>query len=198
MYGRLTILEESERSGYQRKVLVRCSCEAATEKAVRLSSLRNGQTTSCGCLQKAATRAANTSHGLRQHSTYRAWRAMLTRCTNPNHESYLNYGGRGITVCDRWKKFENFYADMQPTYEEGLTLDRKDSSQGYNPENCKWATWTEQARNRRSNINVTFSGKTQCLADWCKELNLNYKTIQTRISRGKTPEQALQFQKNSP
>lgn len=185
-------MAEAERAGRNRRVLVRCSCEAATEKIVHLGHLRNGHTSSCGCVHKAATKAAKTTHGLRKHPLYETWRAMLNRCQNPNHTHYSDYGGRGITVCESWQKFENFYTDMEPTYREGLTIDRKDNNQGYGPDNCRWATRTEQSRNRRNNLNITLNGKTQCLAAWCEELKLNHNTIRYRIFRGQTPEQALQ------
>jgi hypothetical protein len=196
-YGLLTVLAEAERVGWERKVLVRCSCEAATEKIVYLSNIRSSNTTSCGCVKKAVSKVKATTHGLHLHPLYGTWKQMLQRCQNPNDKAYPDYGGRGIAVCESWQKFENFYADMQPAYEKGLTLDRKDNDQGYNPENCKWATRTEQNRNKRSNVNVTLRGKTQCLTAWCQELNLNCNTVYTRIHRSKTPEQALQIQKNS-
>jgi hypothetical protein len=116
---------------------------------------------------------------------------MKQRCENPSNKDYATYGGIGIKVCERWQKAENFINDMQATYQKGLTLDRKDNSLGYSPENCRWATRVQQGRNRRSNVNVTISGKTQCLKAWCEELNMNYATVKFRIRRGKTPEQAL-------
>jgi hypothetical protein len=99
-------------------------------------------------------------------------------------------------VCERWEKFENFYADMSSTYAEGLSIDRLDNNKGYGLDNCKWATIVEQNRNKRSNVNVEINGKIQCLQDWCSEFGLNYKTVQTRIRDGKTPEQALTFKRN--
>ena len=191
-YGMLTVLAEAERAGKNRRVLVRCSCEAAPEKVVYLGDIRSGATTSCGCANKAALKAANTTHGLRQHPLYRTWAQMLQRCQNPNYGQYSDYGGRGIAVCERWQKFENFYEDMQPTHREGLTLDRKENNQGYSSENCRWATRTEQNRNQRSNRKIILNGRTQCLSAWCQELNLSYSTVMKRIHRsGKTPEQAL-------
>lgn len=192
-YGLLTVLAEAERVRGSRKVFVRCSCEAATEKEVELKNLRSGHTTGCGCVRREATRSRSTTHGFRHHTLYNNWCNMLQRCQNPNYKGYSDYGGRGITVCERWQKFENFYADMQSTHQDGLTLDRKDNNQGYSLDNCRWATRAEQNRNTRRNINVTLNGKTQCLASWCKELNLNYRTVLSRIYKGKTPEQALSY-----
>ena len=186
-YGNLTVLAEVEKEGKNRRVLVRCSCEAATEKTVYLGNLRRASTTSCGCVKKAVKK----THGLARHRLYHTWFEMLQRCQNTKDKRYADYGGRGVTVCDRWQAIENFIADMQPTHLEGLTLDREDNSNSYSPENCRWATKTEQARNKRSNINITLNGKTQCLLAWCEDLKLNYKTVYTKIRSGKTPEQVL-------
>jgi len=196
-YGLLTVLAETKQKGYNRYVLVRCNCESIKSKIVYLGDLRRGHTTSCGCVQKAVVRSARTAHGLYKHRLYGIWAQMLSRCQNPKASKYENYGGRGIAVCKSWQTLENFLADMGPTYAEGLSLERKDNSKGYNPENCEWATRAEQNRNKRSNINITLNGKTQCFKDWCAELGLNYGTAKARMSRGKTPEQALQIQKNS-
>jgi hypothetical protein len=195
-YGLVAVLDNAERRGKNRCVLVRCSCEAKTEKVVLLYSLTSGATTSCGCVRKAQLRARVTTHGLSQHKLYKTWLGMLKRCRNPNYREYAYYGGRGITVCERWKEFENFYNDMFPSYAEGLSLDRLDNDQGYGPENCKWSTVAEQNRNKRSNVNVEINGKIQCLQDWCNEFGLNYKTVQTRIRDGKNPKEALTFKRN--
>jgi hypothetical protein len=148
VYGLLTVLADVESASKQRRVLVRCSCEAGTEKTTQLGNLRNGNTTSCGCVARAAAKARSTTHGLTQHPLYSTWVKMLQRCQNPSNLKYFSYGAKGITVCERWQKLENFLADMEPTHKEGLKLVRKDTAQGYNPENCWWATSAEQVRNR--------------------------------------------------
>lgn len=116
-------------------------------------------------------------------STYAVWRSMLARCMNPKAKDYPRYGGRGITVCERWRTFENFLADMgeRPA---GLTLEREDGSRGYEPRNCKWATPTEQARNRRTNVMVTHNGVVATVAEWAERTGLERKTIEYRIRAG--------------
>ena len=117
---------------------------------------------------------------------------MKQRCFNPNNTYYLNYGGRGIIVCDHWKNsFENFYADMG-VCPSGHTLDRIDVNGNYEPGNCKWATQTEQARNRTNNHLITFNEKTQTISAWAKELGFADETLRSRITKYNWPiEKAL-------
>lgn len=125
---------------------------------------------------------ARPSQGGRSH-TYRAWECMKSRCTNAESDQYANYGGRGITLCERWLNFANFLADMgeRPA---GKTLDRRDNSGNYTPANCRWATPTEQARNRRSTRIILFRGRAQSLKAWCDELDLAYHTTWWRLRAG--------------
>jgi hypothetical protein len=138
--ARLTILERSARRNATGSAFWRCRCDCGNEIEVSGVNIRNGQTQSCGCV--------HITHGMTLSPEYRIWRGMHQRCTNPNSTKYENYGGRGITVCDRWRSFENFYADMGPR-PEGLTIERINNEQGYGPGNCKWATYSEQNLNRR-------------------------------------------------
>jgi len=131
-----------------------CRCDCGNEATVSLSSLRNGTTKSCGCLQPEVTAARSFKHG---HSpdghfsaTYNSWRAMIERCSNPKNKVYAYYGGQGVAVSERWKVFTNFLSDMgeRPS---GHTLDRYPNKSGnYGPGNCRWATFKEQANNRRA------------------------------------------------
>jgi hypothetical protein len=186
-YNEWTVLAECKTVNNRRYVLAQCSCELATTRKVTLVSLKNGRSKSCGCFRNGLLK----THGLSKHHLYKIWCYMIQRCTNKNNIRYCDYGARGILVCDEWKRFENFFNDMNESWVAGLTLDRKNNDLGYSKENCKWSSMSEQNRNRRSNVNITFNGKTQCLTDWCKELGLKYKNVNMKIYRGSSPEKAL-------
>jgi hypothetical protein len=121
------------------------------------------------------------------------WQSMKDRCSNPNNKRYDLYGERGITVCDEWKNsFEQFYKDMGPKPTSKHSIDRVDVDGNYCKENCRWATDAEQSRNTRSNINITYNGKTQCLQDWANELEIPAHRIRRRMKEsGATFEQAI-------
>ena len=149
--GLLTI---GTRTGYRGPYIlwsVRCDC--GTEKEMTASQLQ-GQTVSCGCHRNAVATKRLTTHGKaaggNAHTrVYRIWNAMKQRCQNPNQPHYERYGGRGITVCDRWQKFAEFYADMGDPPTDQHSIDRIDNDRGYEPGNCRWATLIEQAQNKR-------------------------------------------------
>ena len=145
-FGRLTALY---REGLRRRWVCRCDCGVITSTAT--SDLTSGNSRSCGCLKKDLFLARSTTHGdgNSRNRTYRAWQHALSRCRNPGVSSYANYGGRGIAVCDRWLRYENFKEDMG-VCPDGLWLDRVDNNRGYEPGNCRWASLTEQARNKRT------------------------------------------------
>ena len=157
-FGRLVALELClERNG-DGGTLWHCHCDCDAECVVRGDRLRRGGSKSCGCYRRERGKKQFTKHGLSQTRAYRIWRGMLTRCLNPRHRSYPDYGGRDdvpVTVCERWRFGENgqhpflcFLADMDHP-PPGLTIDRTDNSLGYMPSNCKWATRAEQVHNRR-------------------------------------------------
>lgn len=121
--------------------------------------------------------------------TYLSWDAMKQRCLNPNHWRYSSYGGKGITICTHWLVFENFLADMGER-PKGTTIDRIDNSKGYSPENCRWATPSEQNYNQEKKY-IVLNGRRQTLADWAKELDLTKSAICRRVAQGWSLAEAL-------
>lgn len=116
---------------------------------------------------------------------------MIQRCTNPKRGAYKHYGGKGVTVCDRWLVFENFLADMGPR-PEGLTLERDDVDGNYEPGNCRWADSTTQARNSVQVVWVEIAGERRRLVEWCEQIGININTVRCRVKKHKwTYEQAL-------
>lgn len=163
--------------------LWQCLCDCGNEITSPMGNLRNGHTQSCGCLSTERIGNLNKTHGLRKTRVYRSWANMKDRCSNPNSTFFEHYGGRGIKVCERWEKFENFLADMGEPPTDKHTIDRIDNNGNYEPENCQWILMKEQSRNRRSNRRFTINGETKILKDWAKEFHIDYKIVHDRINR---------------
>lgn len=165
-----------------------CICDCGTEKSIAGQSLRDGVSQSCGCLRREQLAARSTTHGNKSRTApspeYQVWSAMLGRCRNEKNRAFKNYGARGIIVCERWQRFENFLADMGLRPGPRHTLERNNNDGNYEPGNCRWATYTEQARNRRSNVRIEFVGMTMTIADWAQALGLLFSTLSSRIGHG--------------
>ena len=168
-----------------------CKCDCGTIKPVRYANLGNGHTKSCGCLNVEIAKSRMTTHGMGNTPEYASWAGMKSRCTDPNVPCFYRYGGRGITMCERWNKFENFRDDMGPKPTPYHSIERIDNLKGYDPSNCRWATPTEQANNRRSSVRVVYMGQVDTVPNWCRRLGLKYITVSRRIRDGMTAEKAF-------
>lgn len=145
--------------------LYKCYC--GNEFEAFISSVKSGNTKSCGCYKKKILIALNTTHGLKYHRLYKIWNGMMQRCHNKKAEYYKDYGARGISVCNEWHNIENFINDMYPSYEEGLSIDRINNDLGYSKDNCRWASKSIQTQNtRKIRINNTSGYRGVC---WNKQ-----------------------------
>lgn len=193
-FGRLTVEYVAQwvnKQGANVTVLVcRCACDNYT--FMPPCNLLTGNTKSCGCIVYENKGRAPT-HGMKRTSTYRTWVGMRQRCNNPDDRAYKNYGGRGITVCDRWNtSFENFYTDMGPR-PPGMWLERVENNAGYSPENCIWTTPKEQLRNKRTTIRLTYHGMTHKLVEWAEILDVDPVFLRRRLKDGWSVEDTLEI-----
>lgn len=203
-FGRLIVLRQAGRAK-SGSVLWQCCCRCGAEPVVQAHHLRSGHTRSCGCLSVDTA----TKHGHRRRSsdgkrspTYQSWKSMIERCYLTTKDSYPNYGGRGVRVCDRWNpaaggSFENFLKDMGPR-PDGTTLD-KDRRGGvggllYSPETCAWEPPGVQRRHSAQNRYVTHNGRTLCVSDWAAAapVELTAAALCQRLTRGWTMQRALE------
>lgn len=187
-FGRLTVIGR-EPNGQLRTARWRYRCDCGNEGVTDGSTLRRGDTKSCGCWNREVALAtlamARTTHGRAGTPGYITWRNMRRRCLNPADPSFKHYGGRGIVVCDRWKdSFAEFLADMGDP-PAGMTIERVDNDGPYAPDNCRWATRKEQMRNYSRNRWVTINGETLLLDDWAKRTGLDHTTIRRLILAGR-------------
>lgn len=192
-FGRLIVLGVGSPRGSHFYSTSRCLCDCGNVKEIANSCLKSGDTVSCGCYHFERLRTDNLVHGhnrKRQRTrTYEAWLHARNRCLNPNDTRYASYGGAGVKFCERWNDFSVFLADLGEC-PPGLTLDRWPNPKGnYEPGNCRWATWLQQARNKGPFYE--FQGVRACLSELCERFNLPYRLLQGRMRRGWSFEQAV-------
>lgn len=188
-YGRWTVIDFSHTRKKASYWIARCDC--GTLRTHQRSALVSGSTLSCGCLRGEQVAARNTTHGKRHSPEYGSWRAMKERCQNPKATKYPTYGGRGITICERWQRFDNFFADMGPKPTPFHTLERINNGGNYEPGNCRWASNDEQAINRRNNHRIEIDGVTRTIAEWRRHLGISKSTYDARIRLGWSIKDAL-------
>lgn len=190
-FGRLTVLHLAQPRYSKSGKKIRywhCKCECGNEVDVLNTSLLRNSTQSCGCLHRDLFILSNTKHGAcsnrKMTRLYTIWMNMRDRCNNESHHAYMNYGGRGITVCDEWNDdylcFEKWANENG--YSKDLTLDRIDVDGNYEPSNCRWATRKEQANNKRTNRVLTINGETKTLSEWSEISGISVSTIWARMN----------------
>lgn len=183
VFGSITVLSQAT---FKAPIKWLCKCQCGNTAEIRTNNLRRGKTKSCGCMSREKV----TTHGLSRTPTYKSWDGMIQRCFNPANDGYRRYGAQGITVCERWMSFEHFFQDMGERPPR-MTLDRIDGTKGYYLENCRWATKTTQSINRKCTIFLTHLGKTMCLAEWARHLNMSPGVIEWRRRNGNSIEDIL-------
>lgn len=195
-FNRLTVENYAGRIGDNHAFL--CSCECGSQIIVRAYLLTGNVTKSCGCLRGDSNRHLRTTHGLSHSREWRIWAGMKNRCLNPKVRSYMDYGGRGISVCDRWLNgeggrggFECFYSDMGPRPTPKHSLERKNNDGNYEPGNVVWATTQEQNLNTRVIKRIQFQGQTLTSHEWSTITGIANSEINKRINRGWSVERAL-------
>lgn len=188
-FGCLTAIEPVRLENQQWVWLFHCSnCGRVVEKQVKIvlrqAKKYPGKPQACGCLSRCREK-----HGKSSHPAYIAWRDMRDRCMNTKSNDWQHYGGRGLTICDRWKSVENFLEDMGETYRPGYSLDRIDNNKGYDKNNCRWTTRIQQNNNKRSNRYLT-DGRT--IAQAARDVGVNPCTLRHRLNRGWSEQDALE------
>lgn len=173
--------------------MLKCTCSCGTVKIVRESSVLCGDSTSCGCVASTLAGDRLRTHGLSLHPLYSVLSGMKRRCYRVENEDYHHYGGRGITICERWLDaavgLQNFIEDMGSTYMDGLEIDRIDNNGNYEPSNCRWATRRTQVINRRQTGSpfdaklIEYEGKTLCISEWADEVGIPAKVLIDRLGK---------------
>ncbi len=191
-FGRLVAIEQCGRSRHG-AVEWLCRCECGSEIRVVGYSLRNGDTKSCGCLRTGPSRQRphNASHGMAGTAIYLVWRGMIDRCNNQKSKSYASYGGRGISVCQEWMaSFERFLSDMgeRPV---GASIERINNDGNYCPDNCRWASRSEQATNKRNNVHIEVDGERLTISQWAERIGCSPSAITSRIKSGMSLRDAV-------
>jgi hypothetical protein len=189
-FGKLTAIHYCH-SNKQGRAVWLCKCDCGKETKVVVSKLLNGHTQSCGCYHRERAALLHTTHNMRHSKIYTIWAHMIQRCKNPKENAYNSYGGRGITVCDKWQTFDGFYGDMGFAYQDGYSIERIDVNGNYEPKNCTWIPLKEQSWNRRNSQIYEVDGIKGSLPFLCNHFGAKYVNVDARIRRGWPVEKAL-------
>lgn len=185
-FGRLLITCRHSKPGLRGGVVWKAKCDCGNTAFVRTGNVLSGATKSCGCFRRENTwKIHGESRNGKTTPEYRAYHNMTSRCTLKTNPAWERYGGRGITVCDRWlHSYKNFLEDMGRKPSQRHSMERKDNSKGYSPENCEWATLKQQANNKRNTLLIRYGRETKCFEDWCRHFGVNVGTAYFRLQRG--------------
>lgn len=183
----LVLSEVTKRSPFGKRI-VHCRCDCGTELDIVAANLRSGNTTNCGCVRSKKMTEKNWKHGEAtrgaQSAEYLTWERLIGRCENPKLPGFEHYGGRGIKVCPQWRiSFDTFLQDMGRKPDPTYSIDRIDVNGDYEPGNCRWATNTQQARNKRDNHLITYGGQTKTMVEWAEEKNMSLQTLSSRLGK---------------
>lgn len=184
--GRLTVIRRCPINTKQNKPQWECLCECGNTVIVSASSLRSGNTKSCGCYKRDIDRLVNTTHGESKTKLYHIWSSIKDRCYNVHAKSYKDYGERGITMCDEWLNSYESFRDwaIEHGYEDGLSIERVDVNSNYCPANCTWIPLSKQCDNKRTTIYITIGDETKPLKKWCDTYDVKYSTALYRYHKG--------------
>lgn len=186
---------EAAGSSKNGKRLFRCVCSCGASGVVVGGNLTSGQSTGCGHDRSDRIRAHLVKHGAKSrgesHPLYNTWSNMHSRCSNPNSAEFRNYGGRGISVCPEWDDFWRFVEDMGEKPHPSYSIDRINNDLGYRPSNCRWASKSDQSKNRRVSVFLTHDGETMCMKDWARRLGVTAPTIRNRLKNGMSVAEAV-------
>jgi len=192
-FSRLKVVSRAQNDKYGGAQWL-CLCDCGGSTIVAGGALKGKRTKSCGCYNREQAAIRLTTHGLTQHPLFKIWCGMRKRCRAEKSDNYKYYGGRGIKVCNAWQKFEPFYLwSISSGYKKFLTIDRVNPEGDYSPDNCRWATWGEQQRNKRNSIKIKnpASGESHCAAEWSRRLGGNKSLVSLRLSAGWPEERAI-------
>ena len=185
-FGRITVLATGQKGKYKYYAVCQCECGSPI-KPIRFDGLKAGIVVSCGCFHKERT----TTHGKTGHIHHNRWLSIIDRCDNPQSTAYHNYGGRGISICERWRDFNAFLEDIPPGYFAGAHIDRIDNDGDYEPGNVRWVTPLSNHNNRRVTKRFEFAGENLTLHEWSLRTGVNPKLLWDRLKNGWSIERTL-------
>lgn len=192
VFARWTVVREAERGSHGRR-RHECRCSCGRVSVVSQDNLVSGMSSSCGCRKSELMRIRQTKHG-ESHRTaeHGIWKGIIRRCTSPTDHAFRHYGGRGITVCERWRRdYLAFLADVGRRPTDAAELDRIDNDRGYEPGNVRWTDRRTQTRNTRANRRLTINGETLCVAEWAERSGVHRSAIFWRLDHGWPPDAAV-------